>query len=73
MKSSKPKGHELLHELTPEKTHELFMSVEFLNDYMTGANIVRGSQSFEWLMSRLGKNVFVFDVDSCEIFEKGEK
>ena len=70
MKSFKPDSHDVVHELTPEKTHELFMSEGFLDDYMTGANIMKGSQTYEWLIQRLGKTVFVFDIDSCEFLEK---
>lgn len=69
MKSSKPK--DAICRVVPKNTHDLFIDTKLFELYRSAAKTV-WDISLDKLMSRLGKNVFVFDVDSCEVFEEGE-
>lgn len=64
MKSFKPKDDEIVHEFFSDNAQNLFID-EKIHDYCA-------YNFYDKLMSRLGKTVFVFDVDSCEFFEEEE-
>ena len=64
MKSFKPEEGEIIHEHVSDNAQDLFID-EKIHDYCV-------YNFYEKLMLRLGINVFVFDVEACEIREKGE-
>ena len=64
MKSFKPKGDEVLHNHISDNAQDLFID-EKIHDYCA-------NHFYDNLLLRLGKNVFVFDIESCEFREKGE-
>lgn len=71
MKSFKPKDDEVVHEHFLDNAQDLFVD-EKIHDYCV-YNFYGRPTYYNRLISRLGKTVFVFDIDSCEFFEKGEK
>lgn len=70
MKSFKPK--DALCRVIPKNTHDLFIDTKLFELYRSAAKTV-WDISLDKLMLRLGKNVFVFDIDSCEFFEREEE
>lgn len=69
MKSFKPKG--ATHKIGNIK-NDLFIDIKFLEHYRKAAKSIElwHIQGHEGLISRLGINVFVFDIDLCEFFEE---
>lgn len=59
---------DIMHEVTPPNTHDLFIDIKLFVFYREAAK--RSGQGYETLMSGLGKTVFVFDIESCEFLEK---
>ncbi len=65
MKSFKPKEDEIVYKHISDNAQYLFID-EKLHDYCA-------CNFYDRLMLKLGINVFVFDVDSCEFLEREER
>jgi hypothetical protein len=65
MKSFKPEDDEIAYRHFSDNARDLFID-EKLHDHCA-------YYFYDRLISRLGINVFVFDIDSCEFFEREEK
>lgn len=57
--------------LIPENTDDLFINVEHLQLYKESSPMCR--YFYEGLVLGFGKNIFVFDAESCDFFFKEEK
>lgn len=68
---SKPEFNDVMYEVVPVDTRDLFIDIKLFVFYREAAK--QSGQGHETLMSGLGKNVFVFDVESCEILEEEER
>ena len=62
MKSFKPKDHDFIGGYLPENANDLFIDIKIFELYR---KVVKDN-----MMYKLGKTVFVFDIDSCEFFEE---
>jgi hypothetical protein len=72
MKSFKPKDGEAISEYIPKNVDELFLDLKLFELYRSAARTMLDKYRYLALALRLGDNVFVFDIDSCEFFEEGE-
>jgi hypothetical protein len=72
MKSFKPEDGEAISEYIPENVDELFIDIKIFELYRKAAETIFDRNRYLALIFKLGENVFVFDIDSCEFFEEGK-
>ena len=70
MKKFKPKPHEIIRMIIPENTDDLFIDIEMLEDYRKNPRTYWDISGYSGIVLGLGKNVFIFDVNSCKFFIK---
>lgn len=67
MKKFKPKDHDIVYGIIPENTDDIFIDVKSLEHYRTSKKYW-DRHCYNGLVLGFGKNVFVFDVESCDFF-----
>lgn len=71
MKAKSKRKIKLIVFYMPENSDDMFVDVEFLNDYKKARPM--NEYYYQGIVLGFGKNVFVFDRNSCEFFEKKDK
>ena len=66
-KKLKLKFHDIVYGIIPENTDDIFIDMKSLEYYRTSKNFW-DKDCYNKLVLGLGKNVFVFDVKSCDFF-----